>query len=404
MHHGLPRAIVIPLASSFCVGCDSGPRRPPLAAQRVVLEAEYASPVHPLSGTFADLDGDGLPGILVGEQDGAIHAYSYPGWERRMLSLGNGGADLLAADVDGDGWQDVISAGRHLAWYRNPGGPGLFAERVIAFGTRLRDMAAADVDGDGRLDLVGRDEAGESLWLLLQESPEWWTPVKLPSGSGGGGAAVADLDGDGRLDLLECGHYHAQGEQPRSGSSWRRVALAAWPPGCRVALADFDGDGDADVALADGGGHHRLSWFRNPLGDTGGTVAWEEQVAARSLGPVGCIRAADVDRDGAPDLVWSGKQGPLAAQVGALLNPGARGGGWSLRLLDDAGALDLAVADVGGDGRLEVLAVSSRSSPKVRLLTDLLPEAPRLVRRTPRLPGAAKHASAAMAGADPLDP
>ena len=63
-----------------------------------------------------------------------------------------------AADLDGDGDADVISAvpeSGKIAWYENTDGQGTFVrERVItANATGVHSIYAADMDGDGDIDI-----------------------------------------------------------------------------------------------------------------------------------------------------------------------------------------------------------------------------------------------------------
>jgi len=92
---------------------------------------------------------------------------------------------------------------------------------------------------------------------------------------------------------------------------------------------------------------------------------------------------ADLDGDGHADLAFAEAGRKPRSRVGVLVSPGGAGQ-WRLRLLDDQGSMDLSIADVGRDGRLEVLAASPTGDARIRLLTDLLPE-----RRKAALMGAA---------------
>lgn len=388
MESRLPSALGI----SFCLfpiaGCEIGVRQPPLEAQRIVVDpAGGQETVRPRGIAFADLDGKGLPDIVVSEPGGPILAHRFPGWERNVISPDGGGDALAVADIDGDGRLDVVSAGSSLAWYRNPGRLGIaFKEHALrasrpgppypASAEQARpgasNLSAADIDDDGRCDILMRGAADTALILLLQTEAGNWSEVSLPAPDRGSGLALADLDGDGRLDIVGGGWYLSQGANPAHAVNWVLREVAAWPHAAAVAALDVDQDGRIDLALAASDREHPVAWFRNP--GPGSRLPWTGKVLTRSLGHVRRLEAADLDGDGHADLAFAEEGRRPRSRVGVLVSPGGAGQ-WRLRLLDDQGSMDLSIADVGRDGRLEVLAASPTGDARIRLLTNLLPEA-----------------------------
>ena len=71
---------------------------------------------------------------------------------------------MIAADLDGDGDLDVVSAGYQdgrFVWYENTDGAGTFAAgQDIDLLDSAQSVVAADLDGDGDLDLVACDQVG----------------------------------------------------------------------------------------------------------------------------------------------------------------------------------------------------------------------------------------------------
>src|SRR5262249_12879643 len=109
----------------------------------------------------ADLDGDGDTGALSASYlDDKIardenNRGSPPTWPARTISSAADGArSVYAADLDGDGDMDVLSASINdskIAWYENTSSTrfGWIAHTISQVGAAARSVFAADVDGDG---------------------------------------------------------------------------------------------------------------------------------------------------------------------------------------------------------------------------------------------------------------
>src|SRR5262249_22327212 len=143
-----------------------------------------------------------------------------PGRFRRTpFTLGGPGAtdapvSVAAADLDGDGDQDLVSANRipsnNLTFFLQLS-PGTFSPDPLTLGdlgtTREpRAVAGADLDGDGDLDLVSANQTGNNLTVFFQlPGGTFAAPLTLggfATTSGPHAVAAADLDGDGDLDLV----------------------------------------------------------------------------------------------------------------------------------------------------------------------------------------------------------
>ncbi|MBM3460147.1 MAG: hypothetical protein FJX77_16630, partial [Armatimonadetes bacterium] len=172
---------------------------------------------------------------------------------------------------------------------------------------------ALDVESDGDLDLVLGAPAGPPVVLRNNGDGAWSPASHFPAVNGLSTFVWADLDGDndpdgaaldgsGRLVLLQ---------NERSGA-YLPVALPAPGAGARfatLAVVDLDRDGTLDLAAAATDGNiYRVSggaeaaWKSSPL------VAWEPGAGD----PTVRLFAADLDNNGAVDLVASGKKGSRA--------------------------------------------------------------------------------------------
>jgi len=182
-----------------------------------------------------------------------------------------GTATVAAADLDGDGVTDLISAsgpGGPPQVRVNRGGDNQEIRSFVAYDTAFAGgvyVAAGDVNGDGIADVItgagpgstgghvkvfsGRDGALLSSFLAY-----------APSFTGGVRVAVGDVNGDGRADLITgTGSGVASHVKVFSGAdgSLLRSFFAfgtTFTGGVFVAAGDIDGDGRADIVTGAGGG------------------------------------------------------------------------------------------------------------------------------------------------------
>ncbi|MDQ2753010.1 MAG: VCBS repeat-containing protein, partial [Bacteroidota bacterium] len=137
-------------------------------------------------------------------------------------------------------------------------------------------------------------------------------------------------------------------------------------PGKAVAIADMDGDGDKDIFI---GGRVSLGTFPNPVrsyilrNDHGVFTDVTRQVCP-ALEEAGLINAAqwiDIDKDGKPDLIIAADWAPIRI---------FKNEGTTLKeITNETGLQDLpgfwrslAIADVDGDGDLDIIAGNEGSN------------------------------------------
>ncbi len=304
----------------------------------------------------ADLNGDGLRDLMVSNQANVVltstvtvllSAGGLGFGPARSAMVGPLAFDVNAADLDGDGDQDVLAAsGQSGISVLLGDGSGVFAATANygAGGGSARSMAAGWFDANARSDIAFVRPGGIGI-LLDNGSGGLKAPVALAGSSGAYSVASGDVDRDGLADLVVAIGVPAS-MKVYLGDGSGGFALAAtmgWPASSwDLQLADLDRDGLLDIVSADAG----VSVARG-LG--GGLFA---PPASLATGVVSRIRLGRLDADAWPDLV--GSAGALGVVV--LRNDGAGGFLAPIHLASAASTTDVALGDLDHDGTLDVVA------------------------------------------------
>jgi hypothetical protein len=236
--------------------------------------------------------------------------------------------------------------------------------RELAFclcGGSYPTVALADVDANGALDMIVASRRGQdpdtngNLVVFLNDGANLF--AKAPNGYAAGAEphslAVGDVDGDGRVDVVTAG---ACGGSVLLNAGGGRLA-GTTPYGSvrgNVILQDVDGDGALDVINTD-----RNRWTVDVLPNDGeGLFLMPIGNAVQS--PVQTA-VGDLNGDGRADLVVATETSDRGFSV--LLNEGEGrfGAPLNYRVPDAPALVTMALADIDGDGRLD-LAVTGDSS------------------------------------------
>lgn len=159
-----------------------------------------------------DLDGDGAVDLVVVASYSAQVMLSRSGSYQHGQVISVEGYDGVAlVDLDGDGRLDLVANPDFMAWTRwwRGLGDGTFADAIpIDSSTGL--VLAADVDGNGWPDVVRVDWGTEAVQVALGLGGGSFAPtVPSPLGPTSSllAAVVADLDGDGFPDVAVADRY-----------------------------------------------------------------------------------------------------------------------------------------------------------------------------------------------------
>jgi hypothetical protein len=252
----------------------------------------FAAPVSfSIGGTsrsllLADLNGDGLPDIVIGPESNSVSVLvnttaqgaTTPTFAP-IQNFNSGGSSAVAvADLNGDGLPDIVaidigypnpldttSAAAVLLNTTTPGSTTLSfaAPQFFATGNISFSVALGDLNGDGKPDIVVANQQDNTVSVLLNTTvtgsltASFATQQTFATGSAPESVVLGDINGDGLPDIVVA----------NSGASTVSVLLNTTTPGAStasfatqqtfttgsgpnaVALADVNGDGRPDLIV-----------------------------------------------------------------------------------------------------------------------------------------------------------
>ncbi len=318
-----------------------------------------------------------------------------PIWKRHTIDRSSRGADgVRLADVNGDGLLDIATAweeGGIIRAYLHPGHnrvkttwPAVTVGKVKS----PEDAVFADLDGDGAVDVISSCE-GRVRTMFIHWAPKnpsdylksakWTTqPIEATRGKQSWMFALPmNVDNRNGIDLVvsskgakaSVGWLQAP-KNPRDITSWKyhRLYNAGWI--MSLLKADVDGDGDLDVLVTDRKGKNRgVLWLENPgFEAVNAGKPWKQHRVGGTGREVMFMDYVDIDGKNTKNVVVCAKD----RDVLIMRQGGGHGGDarepWNTQTLSlkphrIGRAKAVKVADLDGDGRMEILFSCESAKP-----------------------------------------
>jgi len=299
---------------------NDGMAEPSYTKNIVTVAADGAQSVY-----GADLDGDNDVDLLSASALGDAFVWyenngeDDPTFTENILSdTADAAYFVRAADIDGDGDMDVLTASLlddTVAWFENDGAnEPSFTERVVTTSLNAVESAyPADMNGDGHVDIVAVGD--RLLWFRNNgEQVPQFTQVYVAMAHGLNPIYPADIDSDGDIDIISGAYsddnldwYENNGE---SAPSFTKHVISSDIRSPRAIVgSDVDGDGDTDILSA---GEEFVTLFEND----GGATSWfnEKAIGFSSNTFYRSIYAVDLDGNGDQEFVSASSSNDTVAR------------------------------------------------------------------------------------------
>jgi hypothetical protein len=306
-----------------------------------------------------------------------VQAVSAASWTRHTIDDSSRGADgVRLHDADGDGLLDIVTGweeGGVVRLYKNPGA-GKAREKWPTFkvgsAPNVEDAVMADLDGDGFTDVISSSE-GKTRTMFVHwgtsrdlKKSEWKTEAVPASVKSMMWMFALPMQIDGRHGLeifaggkgegAELGWWEAPA-RPRQLSDWRwhRLREVGWL--MSLASSDMDGDGDLDLVFSDRKGPRTgCFWLENP-GTEKIAGPWVEHAIGAGGSEAMFLSLGDVDGDGLQDVVVAVKPKELLF-LRRLSRDGQRWQTERIQLPENSGnAKAVSIGDLDLDGRADLV-------------------------------------------------
>jgi hypothetical protein len=284
----------------------------------------------------------------------------------------SGGGNVFVADFNGDGKPDILTSDGTM----NVGnGDGTFTLGTSISSSPVPVLAVVDFNGDGKADVLEQG-TGTLLVLLGKGDGTFQAPVSTASGASLAGVIVGDVNGDGKPDVLGVFNnalivYLGKGDGTFASGVPYSLGVTTSGAAITTVLGDFNGDGKTDAAVLIEG---TVGVGAGPglvlLGNGDGT--FRSPVTSTGVFDPGEVVTGDFNGDGKLDLVIGNTNSDCNGTTcldpaGIYLSLGNGDGTFQAPTQTSFPDGAFAVADVNGDGNLDVILNNAWSFAQIFL-------------------------------------
>lgn len=390
MFGSLRIAVVAAVPFAFLFAADGA--ADPVQLQPLFRTGVYSDNIGVANLVVRDMTGDGIADVVSCSAGSAfIMAKDGAGLSPVWFSEPRGCLGVAAGDTDGDGNPNVVVAGGTQSsgtiYVYDPRSLANTPGVITVPGTLMvSDVAVGDADQDGHLDIVAVTTGAAYVYDAKTLALEWSAP-----GKGGNKVRLGDLEGDGVPEIIVNGSTgHILDSRART-EKWGYVGGF----GRSMDVGDIDADGKAEIVYLSGyqdaviidGDTFATTTVHLPaaadaiaVGDANGDGALEILSGNNQWGSVYGVRPSDgatlwsisspehgtmavatgdVTGDGSRDVVWGSGWTSSGADVLLVGNPNTKTVTWRSPDLDPS--FGGTIADLDGDGKLELVTKTTRS-------------------------------------------
>jgi hypothetical protein len=335
-----------------------------------------------VAAVTGDINGDGIPDVIVSQGDGSAEVFlgTSTGLFTRTTAVGPGTQVMALADFNNDGNLDLATFQGILLGAGN----GTFAapKAILPMPQNTVALYAADLNGDGNQDLIAAtytplsssfqaSTSGITVFLGKGDGT-FQSPVSTVVSTNAGtnsafakALAFGDFNNDGKLDVVTpfgvlLGNGDGTFKTPPIAlpftTSTSGSPTPALPSAPLLALGDFNGDGNLDLATLPPTGTGEVEIL---LGTGKGTFTDNGPVTIITGDTITALDVDDVNGDGNLDLLAGVTTPSGASDVAVALGTGSATFGTPTLYPVAGPPVNISLGDFNGDGNLDILSLNA---------------------------------------------
>ena len=289
-------------------------------------------------------------------------------WTREPITFLDARRKAIAwGDFDKDGSDELLTGWPAAIWKRGPGGKWARLASIAPL-KGSGELRVADLNGDGLADIVMR--SGNTYSVEWNETRLHFVRHVIATGFRNQSAVAAKFAGNGSMDVIDGDIENERNLWLFVAPDWKRVLLRSGIRVIQSEALDIDGDGDIDFI---GAQYHPglVFWLEHPARPLAEPWTYHFIDDAESgVDGVHGLAVADLDGDGRQELVsasgWTDGHFPDSIAWFRIPKNPRNAARWERFIIADRDAPGfnhyVSVGDVNGDGKPDV-ASAAKAGP-----------------------------------------